>query len=191
MKKKCFFIAILILALFCFKNNVYASNILEYESNYNYILDTSAVEAFSCSNENVIKVLKLFSIMFFILKIAIPIIIVILGTISLVKVILSDDQGMLSKSISSLLLKIVLGIFIFFLPNLISTIIGYIDEANNVKSEFAVCSQCLLDYSKCPGYSTNTKQKDSANNKINNQKQNKNNTTTIDVDGFTGSSGKF
>ena len=182
MKKKCFFIAILILALFCFKNNVYASNILEYESNYNYILDTSAVEAFSCSNENVIKVLKLFSIMFFILKIAIPIIIVILGTISLVKVILSDDQGMLSKSISSLLLKIVLGIFIFFLPNLISTIIGYIDEANNVKSEFAVCSQCLLDYSKCPGYSTNTKQKDSANNKINNQKQNKNNTTTIDVE---------
>ena len=98
---------------------------------------------------------------------------------------------MLSKSISSLLLKIVLGIFIFFLPNLISTIIGYIDEANNVKSEFAICSQCLLDYSKCPGNSTNTNQKDSANNKINNQKQNKNNTTTIDVDGFTGSSGKF
>ena len=186
MKKYFIYILTVILTFLSFKTVAFASaknsSILNNQNNYNYILDVSAIDALSCSNENVMKVLKLFSVLFIILKVAIPLIIVILGIISLVKVIISDDQNMLSKTVSSLVMKIILGIFIFFLPNLISTIIGYIDEANNVKSEFAVCSQCLLDYSKCPGYSTNTKQKDSANNKINNQKQNKNNTTTIDVE---------
>lgn len=187
MKKYFIYLFIIILVFLSFKSNAFAStynnNVLNNQHNYTYILANSGVEALSCSDENVMKVLKLFSVLFIILKIAIPLIILILGTISLAKVVISDDQSMLSNAISSFIKRFILGVFIFFLPTLISTIIGYIDEANNVKSEFAVCSQCLLDYSKCPGNSTNntnTKQNDSTNKK--NKNKNQNNTTTIDVD---------
>lgn len=175
MKKKYFFIVILVLVSFCFKNNVYASKILDYESNYNYILDVSAVDALSCSNENVMKVLKLFSVLFIILKVAIPLIIVILGIISLVKVIISDDQNMLSNAISSLIKRFIIGVFIFFIPTLISTIIGYIDDADNVTSEYRACTECLLN-SNCTGASIDSMTEESHDSITNNT------TTTIDVD---------
>ena len=177
MKKYFIYILTIILTFLSFKTVAFAatnnSNILNNQYNYNYILDGSAVDALSCSNENVIKVLKLFSVLFFILKVAIPIIIIILGIISLAKVIISDDQSMLSKTVSSLVMKIILGIFIFFLPTLISTIIGYIDDADNVTSEYRACTECLLE-SNCSGSSRKSTSKKKSSSK-------KNTTTTIDV----------
>ena len=177
MKKNFIYLFIIILVFLSFKSNAFAStynnNILNNQHNYTYILANSGVEALSCSNENVIKVLKLFSVLFFILKVAIPIIIIILGIISLAKVIISDDQSMLSKTVSSLVMKIILGIFIFFLPTLISTIIGYIDDADNVTSEYRACTECLLE-SNCSGTSRKSTAKKKSGSK-------KNTTTTIDV----------
>ena len=91
----------------------------------------------------------------------------------LAKVIISDDQSMLSKTVSSLVMKIILGIFIFFLPTLISTIIGYIDDADNVTSEYRACTECLLE-SNCSGSSRKSTAKKKSGSK-------KNTTTTIDV----------
>ncbi|MGN1378780.1 MAG: hypothetical protein ACI4XR_00035 [Bacilli bacterium] len=192
MKKKFIYLFIIILVFLSFKSNAFAStynnNILNNQHNYTYILANSGVDALSCSDENVMKVLELFSVLFVILKIAIPIIIIILGIVSLAKVIISDDQSMLSKTISSLVMKIILGIFIFFLPTLISTIIGYIDDADNVTSEYRACTECLLN-SNCSGSPLKSTAKKKRSSTTNNTTTN--NTTTIDVDGFSGKSGKF
>lgn len=179
MKKYFIYILTVILTFLSFKTVAFASaknsGILNNQNNYNYILDVSAIDALSCSNENVMKVLELFSVLFIILKVAIPLIIVILGIISLAKVIISDDQNMLSNAISSLIKKFLIGVFIFFIPTLISTIIGYIDDADNVRSEYRACTECLLN-SNCTGSSIDSTTEENHDSITNNT------TTTIDVD---------
>ena len=139
-----------------------------------YIFAKDGLEAFSCTNENVVKVLKFIAILFNIAKILVPIILIVTGVISLAKAVVSDERDF-SKEITSLVIKLFVGLFVFLLPTI--AFIDLIDGSEDVRSEFAKCSECILDYSRCPGVSSNNSNKN--NSTKNNGKKNDNSTTTI------------
>ena len=141
-----------------------------------FILANNGLEAFSCTNENVVKVLKFIAILFNIAKILVPIILIVTGVISLTKAVMSDERDF-SKEITSLLIKLFVGLFVFLLPTILLAFIDLIDGSEDVRSDFAKCSECILDYSRCPGVSSNKKNNNDA--KKNNGKKNDNSTTTI------------
>lgn len=141
-----------------------------------YILAGDPLDAFSCTNENVVKVLKFIAILFNIAKILVPIILIITGVISIAKAVVSDERDF-SKEITSLVIKLFVGLFVFLLPTILLAFIDLIDGSEDVRSEFAKCSECILDYSRCPGVSSNNSNKN--NSTKNNGKKNDNSTTTI------------
>ena len=141
-----------------------------------FVLDGDPLEAFSCTNENVVKVLKFIAILFNIAKILVPIILIVTGVISIAKAVVSDERDF-SKEITSLVIKLFVGLFVFLLPTILLAFIDLINGSEDVRSDFAKCSECILDYSRCPGVSSNKKNNNDA--KKNNGKKNDNSTTTI------------
>lgn len=89
--------------------------------------------------------------MLFILKILIPIVIIVLGSIDLGKaVVLSDDKAIKSAS-SKLLKRVVLGIIIFFVPLIIKFIFSMISfVSEDMRNDYMNCIDCLTDpYNNC------------------------------------------
>ncbi|MDY4544288.1 MAG: hypothetical protein SPE00_03100, partial [Bacilli bacterium] len=95
---------------------------------------------------------------------------------SIAKAVVSDERDF-SKEITSLVIKLFVGLFVFLLPTILLAFIDLIDGSEDVRSDFAKCSECILDYSRCPGVSSNNSNKN--NSTKNNGKKNDNSTTTI------------
>jgi len=75
-----------------------------------------------------------------IIKICIPIILIVVGTIELVKCIISKSEEM-NKSIKKLGIKAILGLVIFFVPSIVMFLMSLISN-DFTKNE---CITCLLD----------------------------------------------
>lgn len=88
---------------------------------------------------------------FFILKIIIPLLIIILAIFELSKSIMGGDSSKISKSVGVLAKKLIAGIIIFFIPTLVKVafdlVAGFNDE---IKKDYGNCFTCLTDpYGKC------------------------------------------
>lgn len=109
--------------------------------NYIYIL-TDALGF--CEDEGVLKAFKIAGTFLKILKIVVPILIIILGSVDFGKAVISDDQKAISKSAQSLGKRLIAGIIIFFIPTIINVVFNVIDGFDDVKSDFTKCTNCLL-----------------------------------------------
>lgn len=157
-------------SFFTFSKVTNAKNIIDININkesYTLILD-SGLDAFTCSNENVVKLLKLAAIGLMIVKIIVPVLLIVIGMVSLFKAFIEDDQKAFSKALSGFVLKLVIGVFVFLLPSILSSMINLINGTDEIKSEFEACSKCLLNYCDCPGVSCNRKTSTTPKSKNNN-----------------------
>ena len=97
-------------------------------------------------------------------KIAIPILIIVFGMIDLGKSVVASKPEEISKSAKSLAFRAVAGIFIFFVPTLVSMVFkvapGFKEDIVN-DAEYQVCLQCVTD----PNGYTCTKAVKNAQNK--------------------------
>lgn len=97
-----------------------------------------------------------------ILRIVIPLIIIVLGSIDLAKAVVSSDDKAISKSAKSLLIRLAIGVAIFFVPTIInvifSTIEVFTDEENN---DYTVCFNCISNPSNCKESKETTLEEDS------------------------------
>ncbi len=100
-----------------------------------------------CESGNALKVFKAIGVILNILKILIPIVIIIFGTIDLAKMVMSNED--ISKGIKNVSLRIVLGVVIFFIPTIIKVIFNTIDLWDNTISKFNSCADCLFNPSSC------------------------------------------
>jgi len=82
---------------------------------------------------------------FFILKILIPLILIIFGSIDLFKAVIASKDDEIKKSVKTLLIRAVAGIIIFFVPTFINFIVSVIDDDNVYNGDFADCTKCMLD----------------------------------------------
>lgn len=82
---------------------------------------------------------------FFILKILIPIILIIFGSIDFAKAVISSKDDEIKKSAKTLATRAIAGVIIFFIPTLLSFIVSLIDKENVYNGTFTNCTQCMLN----------------------------------------------
>ena len=132
MKKKRILFTIILLVLLVFPvTNVYAKNI-------NFCKRTA-------------KIWKIVGSLFFGLKVFIPVILIILGSIDFGKAVISSKDEEIKKSAKTLGLRIASGVIIFFIPTVVTILMGLIASfsGSDVEKDYNVCRKCILQPNKC------------------------------------------
>ena len=110
------------------------------------IYDDTYVGKDFCSEKGTIAAINVVAWIIMIAKIAIPFIIIFFGTFDIVKMVIDGDTSTMSKKLKSLGLRVVLGVFIFFLPAITKGVLGYLlpEDYNN-------CAKCFFKPGTCDG----------------------------------------
>lgn len=82
---------------------------------------------------------------FFILKILIPIILIVFGSIDFAKAVLSSKDDEIKKSAKTLVMRAIAGVIIFFVPTLLNFIVELLGEDDLYNGTFATCTHCMLE----------------------------------------------
>lgn len=85
---------------------------------------------------------------FYFLKILIPIILIVFGSIDFGKAMLANKDDEIKKSAKTLVMRIIAGIIIFFIPTLLNFVVDLIggdDIYNKNNGTFARCTHCMLE----------------------------------------------
>lgn len=80
----------------------------------------------------------------FALKIIIPLIIIILGVIDFVNATVSHKDDAIPAAAKGLLLRLIIGIAIFFVPVIVSLVLNLIENASSAVAAADACQKCLL-----------------------------------------------
>lgn len=88
---------------------------------------------------------------FFALKIIVPLLLIIMGSIDFGKAVLSSKDDEIKKSATTLAMRAAIGVLIFFVPTILNLVVNVIDsskdnDASNVyRGTFWDCTRCMLD----------------------------------------------
>lgn len=99
-----------------------------------------------CSSENTtLKVFQVIGYILFILKILVPIIIIVLGIIEFGKAALSGDEKANTTSFKTLMMRIITGVTIFFIPTILDFALSLVQGTKDAASKYDGCTTCMLD----------------------------------------------
>lgn len=108
------------------------------------------VAADPCNDNNIRTALRFAGYLLFIAKIAIPLIIIVVATLDLFKSVIDKDEKSFSKQIKIVLMRIVAGIFVFFLPTIVYALFNISAELKIVEdAKYQGCVTCLLKPTEC------------------------------------------
>lgn len=90
--------------------------------------------------------LKFVGIVLWVFKIAIPVIIVIMGMMDLGKAVTASKDDEIKKAMKQLMVRLIAGVLIFFIPTIIMFVFRIITEFNTIEGQtgFNVCEACIL-----------------------------------------------
>ncbi len=103
-----------------------------------------------CEQEGVITVFRFGGYALFIAKILVPLLIIIMGTIDVAKAMVANSSDDLQKNIKVLVKRVIAGVVIFFIPTMVATAFGLIENYAGVELKFRQCTNCLLRTGNCP-----------------------------------------
>ena len=79
-----------------------------------------------------------------VIKIAIPLILIILGMIDLGKAVISSEDKAVSKSATKLLWRVIAAIVIFFIPTIVSAVFALIGSfQSELADDYKICRECI------------------------------------------------
>lgn len=113
-------------------------NLIYLLDDINYIGDNF------CETKEVLSVIRMIGYILLIAKLVAPIIIIVLGTIKFYNSIKDGSSDSTLKNAKSLIVRIFVGIFIFFLPTLLHAVL-----TNFIPDESKTCEACLLKPGSC------------------------------------------
>lgn len=90
---------------------------------------------------------KLISISVLIVRIMVPLLIVIMGSLDIFNTVKSGKEDDLKKQFTILGKRLLIGILVFFLPTFVSIVVNGLDKS---PSDYKVCLDCISSPSKCP-----------------------------------------
>jgi hypothetical protein len=111
-----------------------------------------------CEVKGPLQVMKAAGVAIYIAKIIVPIFLILMGSVELIKVVISGDDKSFKSSINNLVKKFVAGILIFFLPTIVFLVLGMIAGATEYYNSFTNCNVCFNH----PESSNNGTQSDSS-----------------------------
>lgn len=97
-----------------------------------------------CNKPEYRKPMKFLGTVLNFVKIIVPIVVIFFGALDLFKVISSKD-GAIQKSLKSLAIRVVAGVFIFLLPGIVQFILNMVNEWSEYKNSWCCCTDCLLN----------------------------------------------
>lgn len=103
-----------------------------------------------CSDDNIKIALRFFGYLLMVAKLAVPLIIIVMGIFDLFKSVIDKDEKSLTKQIKILLMRIVGGVFIFFLPTIVYALFSISSDLKIVEdNKYQTCVDCLLKPTIC------------------------------------------
>ncbi len=104
-----------------------------------------------------IEIWKLVGSVVTILKIAIPIIIIVMAIVDLGKAAVSNDDKEMNNAFKKLLRRVIAGVVIFFIPTIVNLAFNLVGEFSSAENDYGVCSACVAggDCYIASGCSTN------------------------------------
>lgn len=101
-------------------------------------------------NPQIVASTRLVGIFINIIKILVPIILIVLGSIDMAKAVISKEQDAIQKQLFVLIRRIIIGSLVFFAPTIINSAFHMIDGMDNYESAFSTCMDCILGSDSCP-----------------------------------------
>lgn len=92
-----------------------------------------------------LKAFQILGYILIIIKILVPLIIIVLGSIEFFKASLSGDDKANNAALKALFNKIILGISIFFVPTILDVMLSMVKETKEVGNNYKECTKCLLN----------------------------------------------
>lgn len=96
------------------------------------------------SNSGTLKVFQVIGYILYIIKILVPVIIIILGSIEFGKAAISKDEKSIMVAANSLANKFILGVLIFMIPTLLDALLSLVNGTEDAKKNYETCTTCLL-----------------------------------------------
>lgn len=104
------------------------------------------VAANPCSENSIKRVLKIFGFLIFVAKIAVPLIIIGLGTFDLFKAVVDKDEKSFGKQVKQLIIRVVTGLMVFFVPNIVNAAFSLSNKFGIIEDDkYATCRSCVLN----------------------------------------------
>ena len=100
-----------------------------------------------CEQSTVARTMKFIGMAFFILKILVPAVIIIMGIVNLFKIITSGKEDDAKKYAKIVVRNVLIGVVIFLVPGIINFVFTTVDDIVTPESESTIsnCVNCLLD----------------------------------------------
>lgn len=83
--------------------------------------------------------------LFFVVKIVIPILLIVFGSIDVGKAVIASKDDELKKSIKTLVVRVIAGVIIFFVPSILNLVVKMIDDNDVYNGTFWDCTKCMLE----------------------------------------------
>ena len=93
----------------------------------------------------------------FIVKIAMPLLIIVYGILDFGKAVTGGDTKNIKDSFSKFGIRVIAGLIIFFIPTIVMWVFGLVAQYAAHANEFEICQKCILDPWACPHASTSGK----------------------------------
>jgi len=114
------------------------------------LLSLGAIDISSICTE-MKDIIQIIGYVLLVFKVAIPILIIAFGIFDFGKAVVADKEDEIKKQTKRLLYRVVAGIVIFLIPNIVLFIFGLINEyeTDAQAAAFSVCENCFLHPNKC------------------------------------------
>lgn len=118
-------------------------------NNYSYTLLADAErDEFDSTCADFSPVLRMGGYVIFLVKIVLPLIIIVKSSLDLYKIVVSGNPDDLKKQANKLVMTLIVGAVIFYIPTIISVVFNFIDDYKNQmteRSDAYICKQCVFE----------------------------------------------
>lgn len=106
-----------------------------------------------CEQAGVLSAFRFIGYLLVVVKIVIPIILIVMGSLDFGKAIMDSNQDAVKKATHMFATRIITGVVIFLLPTVVNFVFGLLP---NNKNNFEKCSTCLFTPNKCNKKTSNS-----------------------------------
>ena len=96
------------------------------------------------SNSGTLKVFQVIGYILYIIKILVPVIIIILGSIEFGKAAISKDEKSIMVAANNLINKFIIGVLIFMIPTLLDASLNLVEGTKEATQTYETCTTCLF-----------------------------------------------
>ena len=115
-------------------------------------MDLLNIMAEMCSqhwNSSLTRVFYIIGTVINFIKILVPILLILFGSIDLMKAVMASKDDEIKKAQSTLIKRAIYAVVIFFIPAIANLLIGIVNP-NYEEDENYNCVRCVLDTGSCP-----------------------------------------